>query len=31
MFAKKLLIFIAVVAVSTMACGLTVDIPITRI
>jgi hypothetical protein len=29
MLAKKLLIFVAVIAVSTMACGLTVDIPIT--
>lgn len=29
MFAKKLLIFIAVIAVSTMACGLTFNIPVT--
>ena len=28
MFAKKLLIFVAALAVTTMACGLTVDIPI---
>ncbi len=29
MFTKKLLIFIAAVAVTTMACGLNVNIPIT--
>jgi hypothetical protein len=29
MFTKKLLIFLAVVAVTTMSCGLTVDLPIT--
>jgi hypothetical protein len=29
MFAKKLMIFVAVLAVTTMACGLTIDIPIT--
>ena len=28
MFAKKLLIFVALLAVTTMACGLTVNIPI---
>jgi hypothetical protein len=29
MFAKKMLIFVAVLAVTTMSCGLTVDLPIT--
>ena len=29
MFAKKLLVLVAVLAVTTMACGLTIDIPIT--
>ncbi len=29
MFAKKLLLFIAVIAVTTMACGFTVNLPIT--
>ncbi len=29
MFTKKLLIFIAAVAVTTMACGFTIDLPVT--